>query len=103
MRKIDGLLLVLLAIMGGAYAFIASHISWTAQMYRAVHAGFLYMLPATIITVVPALIALSAAIVLLRHGRNSFSVMLDFADRRRLGVLAALVAGYWYICPVLLS
>lgn len=100
MRKIDALLLVLLTIMGGIYAFFAAQISWTSQLYRAVHAGFLYMLPATIITVVAALILLSAAIVLLRHGRNSVNVMLDFSGRRRLGVVAALVAGYWYIAPV---
>ncbi|MEZ0262868.1 MAG: hypothetical protein ACAH80_17820 [Alphaproteobacteria bacterium] len=101
LQKFDGLLIVLLLVMGGAYTWFATTISWTAQLYRAVHAGMLYMLPATIVAGVAAVFVLSMLAVLLKNGRNTTSALLAFADRRRLGVLISLVAGYWYIAPVL--
>lgn len=102
LKIVDGLLVILLLVMGGIYTWFAAGISWVAQLYRAVHAGMLYMLPATIVAGVALVFVLSLLAVLLKNGRNSAKAMLAFADRRRLPVLVALVAGYWYICPALL-
>lgn len=93
-QKMDGLLLALLTIEGAAFTWLAAGISWVAQMHRAVHAGFLYMLPATIVAGIAAFFVLGALGVLARNGKDSVCVMMEFIDRRRTVVLGVLLAGY---------
>ncbi|TAL30992.1 MAG: hypothetical protein EPN97_11695 [Alphaproteobacteria bacterium] len=93
-QKMDGLLLALLTVEGAAFTWLTAGISWVAQMYRAVHAGFLYMAPAMVVACIALSFVLGYLGVLLRNGKNSIRVMMEFVDRRRTIVLAVLMAGY---------
>jgi hypothetical protein len=94
LHKMDGLLLALLTIEGAAFAWLTAGISWVAQMHRAVHGGFLYMLPAMVVAGIALSFALGAFGVLLWNGKNSVIVMMKFVDRHRMIVSGVLLIGY---------
>lgn len=100
LHKMDGLLLVLLVAEGAAFTWLTASISWVSQMYRAVHAGFLYMLPAMVVAGISLVFLLGGLGVLAWNGRNSVRVMTEFIDRRRLAVLGVLVVGYWWLFQI---
>jgi hypothetical protein len=99
-QKIDGLLLVLLTVEGAAFAWLAAGISWVAQLYRAVHAGFLYMAPAVVVAGVALSFVLGYLGVLLRHGKNSVHVMMEFVDRRRTVASVVILLGYAWLFQI---
>lgn len=94
LQKMDGLLLALLTVEGAAFTWLTTNISWVAQMHRAVHAGFLYMLPAMVVAGIALTFVLSYLGVLAWNGKNSIRIMMEFIDRRRMVVLGVLLAGY---------
>lgn len=96
-NKLDGLLLAATAVAAGGFIWLANQISWTAQMYRAVHAGFGYMLPSMLVALAALLAVIFPLAYLARYGRDFLQAMLESIERRRVTVVLMLAAGYWFL------